>query len=107
MRRKTAIRSSLLLVSLCGTLWAIPSAIEALEEGASKIDALDPGLGRDPFDPDAPQAPTVSHWLEKRGADGSELRIVGVADPGLSVEERIALLQEAHANAPAPTEKPD
>lgn len=99
-----------MLVSLCGTMWAIPTLIQALETAPAKLGGSGLPGAADVFRPSGtePEAPMMSQWLNQRTAGEREadaLRIMGSADPGMTEAERLALLEEAHENAPKPPEQ--
>jgi hypothetical protein len=111
MKRRSAIRAGFLIVSLCGTMWAIPPLIESLEEAPSTLGEAGLPEGIDAFTAggEAPDAPTMSQWLAQRTADtrdAADLRIIGAADPNMTEAQRLALLEEAQENAPKVSENP-
>jgi hypothetical protein len=113
--RKSLILTSIFLGVLCAVMALIPTALDALARATGKpAPSLDPRrAAADLLGTDADAPPTLAEWIRDRTDDDpTQLKLVGTPDPGMGVEERIALLEEAEENQPevpkqpAPGEKP-
>lgn len=99
-QRSTIIKTSILLGSLCLSLWMIPASINFLRSTVATR------LGTHPADVHA--GDIAASLAAQRDKNPHDLRIIATSDPEASIEQRIAILEEAIANQPdVPAPKPE
>lgn len=103
MSRKSVILSSVVLVLLCAVMALIPTLVNSISgANGSGGSALDPRrAASELLGTDAGAPPTLAEWIRDRTEDDpTQLKIVATADPEMSIEERVRLLEEAEQNQP-------